>query len=884
MRKTPAVLLLSLALPALLALPVLSPPSASPRPVTPEVQGVSVEGVDTAALQSNAGAASKEASAEARAGVTVAAERGRVPTRPAVFTDARDAERFELLGVTWRSGTEADLTVLVRVHGDDGWSDWTALDVAPTPSRRADGDLARAGTEPLYTGPADGYQLRIDVRAGSLPDDIRVDLVDPGASRADARVGTGQPIDTAVAVTGQPRIFSRAEWGADERLRGTGPIYNATIKAGFVHHTAGANGYPAADVPRILRSIYAYHTKANGWSDIGYNFLVDRFGRIWEGRFGGTTRPVVGAHTGGFNKDTFGVSAIGDYGKAAAPPEMIDSIARVMAWKLSLHFRDPFGTTKLVSQGGGTSRYARGSTTTVNVISGHRDVGNTSCPGANIYAQLATIRSRVNDYMGPSLVNPTATPAAAAYGGAPIVFSTWALRDQSLRLDIRERCGGRLIRTLTGSAAPGAPSSLAWDLTNFEQSPAKPGTYDVSLTSSSAEGEARTWTSSVTIEANETSAAAGVLPVPCDSAFVPLAPTRLYDSRKAKAPLGARGQVDLTVAGRAGVPSTGAVAVALNVVAVRPTKRTFLTVFPTRGRRPNAYSLNLAAGATRAAHVVAATGLGGKVSVGNYRGSTNVIVNVVGYYVFPAGSGQLYHPTQPFRLYDSRKDVAGMLGHNAARTMTLPTLGGVAPEQMTNAVINVTALGSTGKGYVTAHPAGTPRPALSTLNFESAAAVANRAAVRLSGGALAVTNRGAPTHVVVEVVGFYAEASVPGGTFYRARTAMRVLDTRRGKGAPRAPLTRGGRLALVVAGPGKAAPTDAKAVVMTLTSTGATAATFLTAWPANTPIPGVADVSVRRRHTTSNLIVVPVGLDGAINVFNRSGSTHVVGDVVGYFR
>ena len=170
-----------------------------------------------------------------------------------------------------------------------------------------------------------------------------MDLIDPGESRADASVGAGAPMSSAAAAAGQPPIFTRAEWGADESLRDGSPNYSSTIKAGFVHHTASANGYSAAEVPKILRGIYAYHTKSNGWSDIGYNFLVDRFGRLWEGRYGGISKPVIGAHTGGFNTDTFAVSAIGNYDKVAAPAAMTDAISRVLAWKLSLHYRNPVG-------------------------------------------------------------------------------------------------------------------------------------------------------------------------------------------------------------------------------------------------------------------------------------------------------------------------------------------------------------------------------------------------------------------------------------------------------------------------------------------------------------------------------------------------------------
>jgi hypothetical protein len=883
MRKARSVLLLGLAVPALSALPVLGTAAPAQKPVAPEVQQVAVRGVDPQSLHSADGSLSRQASVAARSEVVDPAERGRAPSQPAVLTAERTAKSFELLGVTWAAGSTADVTVVVRTHSDHGWTGWTALDPAATPGR-ADGTLERAGTEPLWTGPSDGYQVRIDVRSGALPADVRVDLVDPGDSRADGAVGQRAPAATAAAATGQPRIFSRAEWGADESLRGSGPRYSSTIKAGFVHHTAGANGYSEAEVPKILRAVYAYHTKANGWSDIGYNFLVDRFGRVWEGRYGGITRPVLGAHTGGFNTDTFGVSAIGDYGKVDAPPEMVDAIARVMAWKLSLHFRDPFGTTTLVSEGGGTSRYARGTAVNVNVISGHRDMGKTSCPGGYLYAQLATIRAKVHQYIGASLVNPAAVPPSQAYGAGPIDFRTGALREQSLLLEIRERCGGRLVRTLTGSVAPGAPTTLTWDLLRSDGSRARPGDYDVSLAGSSAGEAVRTWTSTVNVAASDASAAAGDLPVPCDSSFVPLRPTRLHDTRSSRAPLGPGGQLDVTVAGRAGIPASGAVAVALNVTAVRPTRSTFLTVFPAGGTRPNASSLNLPAGATRAGFVVAAVGLDGKVGIANHAGTTHVVVDVAGYYVFPAGSGQLYHPAQPFRLYDSRTDPAGMLANNGARTMTLPVLDGVDPSQMGGAVLNVTAVGAAGSGYLTVHPAGTARPLASTLNFQSAGAVANRAAVRLTGGALTVTNRGSASHVVVDVVGWYAAPTVTGGRHFRAMAPLRALDTRTGRGGPRGAMGPDGVIALWVAGAGRAVPADAAAVVMTLTSTGASATTYLSTWPGGTARPAASDLNVRRGQTTANLVVVPVGADGTVNVYNRFGTTHVVADVVGYYR
>ena len=139
-------------------------------------------------------------------------------------------------------------------------------------------------------------------------------------------------------------IYSRAQWGADENIRGKSSLHYGDVHAGFVHHTVNANDYTRAEVPGILRSIYAYHVKSRGWSDIGYNYLVDRFGRIWEGRYGGIDRAVVGAHTLGYNDDSFAASAIGNYEMAQPSAAMLQAYATLFAWKLSLHGVDASST------------------------------------------------------------------------------------------------------------------------------------------------------------------------------------------------------------------------------------------------------------------------------------------------------------------------------------------------------------------------------------------------------------------------------------------------------------------------------------------------------------------------------------------------------------
>jgi len=163
-------------------------------------------------------------------------------------------------------------------------------------------------------------------------------------------------------------------------MRSKSSLHYGDVHAGFVHHTVNANTYTRAEVPALLRSIYAYHVRVRGWSDIGYNYLIDRFGRIWEGRYGGIDRAVVGAHTLGYNDDSFAASAIGNYQIAKPSKAMIQAYAALFAWKLSLHGVNAASTHQWV-----TKRW-------FEAINGHRDAASTLCPGQYLYHRIPTIR------------------------------------------------------------------------------------------------------------------------------------------------------------------------------------------------------------------------------------------------------------------------------------------------------------------------------------------------------------------------------------------------------------------------------------------------------------------------------------------------------------
>jgi N-acetylmuramoyl-L-alanine amidase len=238
----------------------------------------------------------------------------------------------------------------------------------------------------LIVAESDGVQVRISDDDLAQLEDLRVDLVDPGESSADTALAAAAST-TAGSARAMPLIYTRAQWGADESIREPGDPDYGQILGSFVHHTAGTNSYTEADVPAIIRAIYAYHVNGRGWRDIGYNFLIDRFGRIWEGRYGGVDLAVVGAHTAGYNSNAFGTSVLGTYTSKAPEGAVLDAFERLIAWKFTLHGVDPDASVAYTLQ------------KTLPAISGHRDAGSTECPGQLLYNKLGTIRLGTNAAM-----------------------------------------------------------------------------------------------------------------------------------------------------------------------------------------------------------------------------------------------------------------------------------------------------------------------------------------------------------------------------------------------------------------------------------------------------------------------------------------------------
>ncbi|MFE4697017.1 peptidoglycan recognition protein [Streptomyces sp. NPDC056738] len=217
-----------------------------------------------------------------------------------------------------------------------------------------------------------------------------------GVDRTASRATTPPPVAARITVprpVARPPIVPRTAWlDTASTRKQPPPRYDDRVVAVFIHHTDSPNGYDCADVPRIIRDVYAGQTGAKDWDDIGYNFLVDRCGTIYEGRAGGVDRPVTGAHTQGFNHRTAGIAAIGTFTAGSQVPKaMTDAIARVVAWKLGLSGVDPRGTVRLVSSNS-LSRYAASTAAVLATVSGHDAAFMTSCPGAALSARIPDIR------------------------------------------------------------------------------------------------------------------------------------------------------------------------------------------------------------------------------------------------------------------------------------------------------------------------------------------------------------------------------------------------------------------------------------------------------------------------------------------------------------
>jgi hypothetical protein len=357
-------------------------------------------------------------------------------------------KRFQLVGLHWR-GTGS---VLFRTRSPAGrWSAWR-------PAAPGEDDLPDRGTResramarwrigsPFWTGGSNALQYRTVGRVSR----VRAFFV-RGSAGPPVRVRRTQMTET-------PTIITRAEWHANEAIRRGRPRYADAVHLAIVHHTAGSNSYTAGQSAAIVRAIEIYHVQGNGWNDIGYSFLVDKYGQIFEGRYGGMTRPVIGAHAMGFNAGSTGVAVIGNYSSATVTPAAKAALVSLLAWKLDLAHVDP--RSRVVRVSAGNPRYPPGTAVTLNAISAHRDTYPTSCPGASLYAQLPSIRSGVARTGLPKIYEP----AAVGVLGGPVRFTARLSSSAQWTVTVRDQ-GGTVAASGGGT---GTAVDWTWDASNAE--------------------------------------------------------------------------------------------------------------------------------------------------------------------------------------------------------------------------------------------------------------------------------------------------------------------------------------------------------------------------------------------------------------------------------
>jgi len=351
------------------------------------------------------------------------ADERRIERRGTAIVDA--GIQFNLLGAFGRErrrggapGEAAEVVLRVSADGD-GWSPWITLELEPAPREQAEparpAAAARAEmvSEPVWVGEARFVEFRRsgpvrDLRfsfTNSLGDATLSDRLAGSLRSAVATIAgigrTGPALAGAAAGPGMPAIVTRQQWGADERWRRAAPLY-ADVRMAFVHHTASLNTYTAEEAPAVVRAVYSYHARTLGFNDIGYNFLIDRYGVIYEGRHGGMDKGVVGAQVLGFNTGSTGVSVMGHFVDRSPPAAALDSLARLLAWKLGLHGIDP--TSPVTMRCGTSDKFKAGQYVTLPAISGHRDANYTTCPGDAFYAALPGVRAAAEGLSGTSRV------------------------------------------------------------------------------------------------------------------------------------------------------------------------------------------------------------------------------------------------------------------------------------------------------------------------------------------------------------------------------------------------------------------------------------------------------------------------------------------------
>jgi len=366
-----------------------------------------------------------------------------------VESEVVKAAGFQTLGVTWPEQAKVGhLGGQVRTRTAGKWSKWVDLEPSDNAPDAGTADAARAvrgGTDPVSIGNADAVQLAFTATPQGGPKGLSLALIGSaekplsdgftGSSALDSSTGGEPAIQTAafstalVQAVAAPTVITRAQWGAPAQA--CTPDVASNLVGAVVHHTADPNTYTTtAQARQQIRNDAVYHITGRGWCDIGYNFIVDKWGNIYEGRANSLTQAVVGAHAGGFNTGTVGVAMLGTF-NTAPPAAMQQGVARIIGWRLGTYGVDPLGRMIYHTGDGGLGVKYRNQNVALPRVFGHRDVWWTACPGNGGYSALPYIRVRASQLLGPNRLSPFGHVDSVATGPRTITAAGWAIDPDS---------------------------------------------------------------------------------------------------------------------------------------------------------------------------------------------------------------------------------------------------------------------------------------------------------------------------------------------------------------------------------------------------------------------------------------------------------------------
>lgn len=872
-RPAGGLLAVVLVVPTAVLAPTVVVSRPTPHPVSPEVQQLRLRGVDVPASEARSSAPTVLTRAWRSLPGGSAVEARRAADRPpVVLSKPVTTDGYRMLGVTWRGAAPSrtgGVVVSARTRTEGRWTSWFALDPMVDAGTEASPN-GRFGTVPYWAGDSDGIQVRVDAVGDARPRGVRVDLIEPGTSDADALATDPWSGSAAMASTDRPPIVTRAEWGANESLRDKRLENSPTVEVMFVHHTAGSNSYTRNESPAVVRGLYSYYVNTLDYADLGYNFLVDKYGTIYEGRAGSITKPVRSAATGGFNTNSMAVVAMGNFQTAPASDEMVRAIAKVLAYRLSAFHRDPFDK-KVLRAEIGSSRYDAGERARFRVVSGHRDAGFTACPGNNLYQRLPTIRRLTAKFMGSSLVEPSVSDRNVPVG-ADVEVRAEVMQEQGWALTVRDLCSGEVVRRSTGRATPTSPIRAVWNGSTDAGSQAPPGRYRLTLTSSGSGSSAWPWRTTVLVGAGGQADPPTVdsLPTSAGGTYVPLRPRPLLSSTKGigiRRPLllGPDRRLDVQVLGRAGVPASDVSAVALSVQATCASRATSISVGPDSVRGTGARVLSLPPHRSVRGFTLVRVGPAGEVTFRNRSGAVALEAEVVGY-VSTSGAGGALTPLR-------RRALTAASPLSVSPTpVTLDVAGQTGvPADARAVVLAVRRGGASPVGAVWAWPSGSDRPPAPSWRRVSGSGSVTQVVVPLgSDGRMRVAGDRAGA-VSLDIAGYVAAGD---------DRAFHPLVPR---SLARDPLQLGRHGVTTVSVAGRAGvPRRASSVVVALSASRSTGPARVLMWPRGATAPGTPDLVVPRNDSRETISVVRLGRGGDLRLKARDARVRAELQVLGW--